>query len=193
MGVTMRGTRIALACAAIIVLLGLSIWLPERGSGEPQLKPPPPPGYQSPANAVAGFTGNMMRHHPQAACHYSMPARQGICAMALEAMYLLGAKITGTWAVGHVVMAGDRAIVDVEYEACLGSDCVTNTNPDAGLPDSGASFNSAFRHALTDFDYAMDCVRLPHGWYVDNVSDAVPSTLAGSDRQAGHGITGRLR
>lgn len=170
----MRGTRIALVCAAIIVLVGLSVWLPERGSGEPQLKTPPPPGYQSPASAVAGYTGNIMRHRPRAACRYSLPDYQGICAIAVEGMYLLGSKITGTWTVGHVVTAGDRAIVDVEYEACLGRYCVTNTNPNAGLPDSGTSFNNAFRQALANFDYATDCVRLQRGWYVDNVSGAVP-------------------
>lgn len=163
-----------MACAAIIVLLGLSVWLPQRGSGDQQLKPPPPPGYWSPAGAVAGFTGNMMRHHPQTACRYGLPGDRGICAAAVEGMYLLGGKITGSWTVGHVVTAGDRAIVDVEYEACLGSRCVTNTNPNAGLPDSGTSFSSAFRQALASFDYATDCVRLRGGWYVDNVSQTLP-------------------
>lgn len=163
-----------MACAAIIVLLGLSVWLPQRGSGDPELKPPPAPGYQSPASAVAGFTANMMRHQPRAACLYGLPGYRGICAVAVEGMYLLGSKITGTWTVGHVITAGDRAIVDVEYEACLGSHCVTNTNPNAGLPDSGISFNDAFRQALASFDYATDCVRLHGGWYVDNVSSTLP-------------------
>jgi hypothetical protein len=170
----MRGTRIALACAAITVLLVLSAWLVQRRSGGPQLKPPPAPGHQSPADAVAGFTGNMMRHHPEAACRYGLPGYRGICVIGVGGMYLLGSKITGTWTVGHVVTAGDRAIVDVEYEACLGSHCVTNTNPDAGLPDSGTSFTSAFRQALASFDYATDCVRLHEGWYVDNVSQTLP-------------------
>jgi len=166
----MRRTRIALACAAIIVVLAFSAWLAQRRSGDPLLKPPPPPGYQSPASAVAGFTSNMMRHHPEAACRYGLPGDSGICAVAVEAMYLLGSKITGTWTVGHVVTAGDRAIVDVEYEICLGSHCVTNTNPNTGLPDSGTSFTSAFRQALASFDYATDCVRLHGSWYVDNMS-----------------------
>jgi len=170
----MRGTRIALACAAIIVLLVLSAWLVQRGSRDPQLKPPPSPGYQSPASAVAGFTGNMMRHHPEAACSYGLPGDRGICVVAVEAMYLLGSKITGTWTVGHAVTVGDRAIVDVEYEACLGSHCVTNTNPNAGLPDSSTSFIGAFRQALASFDYATDCIRLHGGWHVDNVSHTLP-------------------
>jgi hypothetical protein len=170
----MRGIRIAVAGAAIIVLLGISVWLSQRGAAAPQLKPPPAPGYQSPANAVAGFTGDMMRHQPQAACRYGMPGYGGICAFGVGGMYLLGSKITGTWTVGRVVTAGDRAIVDVEYEACLGSHCVTNTNPNAGLPDSGMSFSNAFRQALTSFDYATDCVRLHGSWYVDNVNGGPP-------------------
>jgi hypothetical protein len=95
-----------------------------------------PGGGRALIDAVAGFTGNMMRHRTQAACRYSLPSDQGLCAMAVEAMFLLGSKITGTWTVGHVVTAGKRALVDVEYEACLGSDCLTNNQPErraAGL------------------------------------------------------------
>jgi hypothetical protein len=166
----MRITKIALACIAIVVLAWASIRLSNH-SGNSQLKPPPAPGYQSPANAVAGFTGNLMHHRTQAACQYSLPGDQGVCAMAVEAMFLLGSKITGTWTVGHVVTAGNRAIVDVEYEACLGSDCLSNTNPNAGLPGgSGSSFSSAFRQALANFDYATDCVRVNARWYVENVA-----------------------
>lgn len=156
----------------IIVLFGLSIWLSERrSSSEAQLKPSPAAGYQSPTSAVAGFVGNMMRHRPSAACNYGVPADHGICAIAVEAMYILGGKITGGWTVGHAITAGNRAIVDVEYEACLGSDCVSNTNPNAGLPGSGTSFNTAFRQALANFDYATDCVRVHGRWYVDNVTE----------------------
>jgi hypothetical protein len=164
--VTMRATKIVIACLAIIALA----WLSVRLSGNPKLKPPPAAGYQSPANAVAGFTGNLMRHRTQAACQYSLPSYQGVCAMAVEAMFLTGKKVTGTWTVGHVSTAGNRAIVDVEMEACFGSDCLTNTNPNAGLPGSGTSFSSAFRQALTNYNNATDCVRLHGRWYVDNVS-----------------------
>jgi hypothetical protein len=91
--------------------------------------------------------------------------------MAVEAMFLLGSKITGTWTVGHVVTAGNRAIVDVAYEACLGSDCLSNTNPNAGLPGgSGSLVSNAFTKALAKFDYATDCVRVHARWYVDNVA-----------------------
>jgi hypothetical protein len=162
----MRATKIAVACLAIIAL----VWVSIRLNGNPQLKAPPPPGYQSPANAVAGFTGNEMRHRTQAACRYSLPGDQGLCAMAVESIFVVYGNISGTWTVGHVVTAGNRAIVDVELEACQGGNCLTNTNPNAGLPGSGTSFSSAFRQALANFDYATDCVRLHGRWYVDNVS-----------------------
>jgi hypothetical protein len=164
----MRANRIALACLAIAALAWISIRISDRG--DRQLKPPPAPGYQSPASAVAGYIGNMMRHRAAAACRYSLPGYQGMCALGVQAMYLMGSKISGTWTVGHVVTDGNRAIVDVEYQACLGSDCLTNTDPDAGLPGSGTSFAADFRQTLANFNYATDCVRLNGRWYVDVVS-----------------------
>ncbi len=116
----------------------------------------------------------MMRHHVDAACSYSLPGYRGICGMAVEGMFLLGNKVTGSWTVGHVVTDGNRAIVDVEYDACLGSDCVTNNDPNAGLPGSGTSFSTAFRQNLANFNYATDCVRLHGRWYVDVVSGPPP-------------------
>jgi len=164
----MRATRIALACLAIAALSWISYRLSERD--DPQLKAPPAPGYQAPRNAVAGYIGNMMRHRTVAACRYSLPGNQGICLIGVQAMYLMGSKITGTWTVGRFVTDGKRAIVDVEYQACLGSDCITNTNPSAGLPGSGTSFSAAFQQDLANFNYATDCVRLNGRWYVDVVS-----------------------
>lgn len=111
-----------------------------------------------------------MKHRTDAACSYSRPGYQGICAVGVQGMFLLGSKVTGTWTLGHVVTDGNRAIVDVEYNACLGSDCVTNNDPDAGLPGSGTSFSTAFRQNLANFNYATDCVRLHRRWYVDVVS-----------------------
>jgi len=112
----------------------------------------------------------MMRHRTVAACRYNLPGYQGICEVGVQAMYLMGSKITGTWTVGRAVTDGDRAIVDVEYQTCLGSDCLTNTNPNAGLPGSGTSFGTAFQQDLANFSYATDCVRLNGRWYVDVVS-----------------------
>jgi hypothetical protein len=174
----MRATRIALACLAIAALVWLSFRISERG--DRQLQTPPAPGYQSPARAVAGYIGNMMHHRAAAACRYSLPSRQGICAVGVQAMYLTGSKITGTWTVGHVVTDGNRAIVDVEYQACLGSDCLTNTDPNAGLPGSGASFSAAFEQTLTNFNYATDCVRLNGRWYVYVVGGGPPATSSAS-------------
>ena len=76
---------------------------------------------------------------------------------------------------GHAVTDGNKAIVDVEYEACLGSDCLTNTDPNAGLPGSGTSFSTAFQQTLANFNYATDCVRWHGRWYVDVVSGPAPA------------------
>jgi hypothetical protein len=171
---TTRSTRIALACLAIAALLWLSIRESGGSGSSASLRPPAAPGYQSPARAVAGYIGNMMDHHIEAACNYSLPGYHGICDIAVEGMFLLGSKVTGTWTEGHVITYGNRAIVDVEYNACLGSDCIANDDPNAGLPGSGTSFSTAFRQNLANFNYATDCVRTHGRWYVDVVSGPPP-------------------
>jgi hypothetical protein len=169
----MRAIGTVLACLAIAGLMWISVRLSDPAA--PKLKPPPAQGYQSPASTVAGYIGNMMRHDAEASCRYSEPGYQGLCALAVQAMYLTGSKITGTWTVGHVVTNGNRAIVDVEYEeVCLGSTCLTNADPNAGLPGSGTSFSVAFKQNLTNYNYATDCVRWHGRWYVDIVSGPAP-------------------
>lgn len=75
--------------------------------------------------------------------------------------------MSGTWTIGNAVVSGDQAVVDIEYEArdSTGTS-VVNTDPNAGLPNSGLSFDGAFQQARRAFDDAMDCVLIAGRWYV---------------------------
>jgi hypothetical protein len=131
----------------------------------------PRPGYQSPDSAVAGYVGNLLADHPAAACRYTEPAEQAACTTGLDLFGGLEQE-SGNWALGNGATSGDQAIVDVEYQqACVnGANCLSNSNPNAGLPGNGLSFEAAFRRALNTLDYATDCVRIDGLWYVYNVS-----------------------
>lgn len=134
--------------------------------------PSPKPGYQSPGSAVAGFIGNLLRDRTVAACRYTAPDEQGVCTLGLE---LAGPalRISGQWALGNTAISGDRAIVDVEYDhVCSRGSYVTNSNPDAGLPGNGVSFDAAFQRAVHTLGDATDCLRIGGRWYVYNVDSA---------------------
>lgn len=122
----------------------------------------PPAGHESPASAMAGFVGNMLANHPAAACKYAAPAASP-CAIALAAE----GKLSGTWRIGKTAISGNRAIVDVEYaNACGLGICINNSDPNAGLPGPGLSFDTAFKQASNAKNYAMACIRIGGAWYV---------------------------
>lgn len=131
----------------------------------------PKPGYQSPDNAVAGFVGNLLHDRPAAACRYTAPDERAACTVGLE-LFRGAEQVSGKWALGNGATSGDRAIVDVEYDqTCENSaNCLSNSNPNAGLPGNGESFDAAFQRALSTLDYATDCTRIGGRWYVYNVS-----------------------
>jgi hypothetical protein len=126
----------------------------------------PPPGHQAPANAMAGFIGNMLGDRPEAACRYEVPSLSGICALALAAE----GRASGGWSIGDTATSGNRAIVDVEYaNACMVGTCISNSNPAAGLPGSGLSFAAAFKQARQAQGFTLACLRVGGNWYVDTV------------------------
>jgi hypothetical protein len=92
--------------------------------------------------------------------------------MALTVEGGAGGRSSGSWSVGHSVISGSRAIVDVEYldasiPGCPAhTACLNNTDPNAGLPHAGLSFAAAYELALDKPGYAVDCVRVGGRWYV---------------------------
>jgi len=134
-----------------------------------QFPPPPKPGYESPANVVAGYTTGLFTKHPAAACRYTVPSERSVCGLGMT----LGARfaeLTGTWTIGHMAISGGRAIVDVEYRArgTLDGISYVNTDPDAGLPNSALSFEAAYQQVFSShyFVFATDCVFIGGRWYV---------------------------
>lgn len=141
------------------------------GSSSPPPQSPPPPGHQSPDSAVAGFVGNLLLGRTADACGYDAPSIRDLCTVALDFAFDVG-KPSGSWSIGASVTSGPRAIVAVELRnACLGTwECVSNSNPDAGLPHAGFPFSAAYQSALTGSvpGYANDCVLIDGRWYVWN-------------------------
>lgn len=158
--------RIVAAGLAVAALVTVSALLASR---TPALRPAPAPGYESPANTVAGFTGGLFSRHPANACRYTAPNERDICGLGLAAVGI-AIRVSGAWTIGNTVISGNRAIVDVEYRArATNGASLENTDPNAGLPHAGLSFPAAFELALRTSDYAIDCVRSGGRWYVDDV------------------------
>jgi tetratricopeptide (TPR) repeat protein len=157
----------ALAVVTLAGFLAFAFW-----PRSPALAPPPKPGYESPASAVAGYTAGLFTRHPAVACRYTAPSERGICTGMISVFAPL-TEMTGRWTIGHTAISGNRAIVDVEYHATgyNGGVSMDNTDPNAGLPNAGLSFDAAYRDVFSSqyAGYATDCVLVGGRWYVDDV------------------------
>jgi hypothetical protein len=129
---------------------------------------PPPPGHQSPRNAVAGLVQHLMAgDNPVTTCSYVEPGEEGNCFNTVGNASSGG---SGTWRLGHSAVSGSKAIVAIELGNVCFSSCSTNVNPDAGLPRHGQSFAAAFQRTQDVTgrrDYAFGCVRIGGRWYVE--------------------------
>lgn len=160
----------ALISAVILAgVVAFAVW-----PHSPHLAPPPKPGYESPTNAAAGYTAGFFTDHPAAACRYTAPSDRGLCGFAVFGVTVSGtdAELSGRWTIGHTVISGSEAIVDVEYDArgTTNGISVVNTNPNAGLPHAGLSFDAAYQQFFSsrDFPFTVDCVLVDGRWYVDD-------------------------
>lgn len=170
-----RAQAITSAAALIVILAVLAAFIAHWStSPSPAWAAPPRPGYESPANAVAGYTAGFFTDHPAAACRYTAPSDRGLCTLAAFGVTVSGtdAELSGSWTIGHTVILGSQAIVDVEYEArgTTNGISVVNTNANAGLPHAGLSFDAAFQQVFSSkaFSFAVDCVLVDGRWYVDD-------------------------
>lgn len=158
----MRVRVARVSAAAVVVAVGVLM----TACAAPTSGRNPPAGYKTPANAMAGFVGNLLGNRPQAACRYVVPSQAGLCALGLVA----AGNASGHWHIGDTATSGNRAVVDVEYlNACMVGACITNRNPRAGLPGSGLSFSAAFAQARQAKGYTLACLRVGGDWYVDLV------------------------
>jgi hypothetical protein len=129
----------------------------------------PPAGHQAPINAVSGFLRELLAGDPMALCGYVDPNEEGNCLISLGNV----GPATGSWRVDNSVVAGGQAIVAVEFaDFCLQGQCVTATNPNAGLPHSSTPFATAFERTQDGTSAkpvigAFGCIRSHGQWYVE--------------------------
>lgn len=124
------------------------------------------PGHGSPAAANAGFLNASVKGDFEGACAYALPSEQPTCKT------LLGQSSTAVQGsplrVGNVVTNGNQALVTLLGTICAsGAGCVTNTDPNAGLPANAAAFAAAYENALNNFNLTQPCQQSGGQWYID--------------------------
>jgi hypothetical protein len=163
MSLRARWTAALIAVTAAIALAGCGSSSPVHLTGTS-----PPPGHETPANAVSGWAQNLLADgNPLTTCGYVDPGEEGNCLSTVSGAH----GGTGTWRVGHSVESGNEAVVAVELDNVCFSSCSTTADPDNGLPRHGVSFGTAFERTQnpvkTKGDYALGCIRRDGRWYVE--------------------------
>jgi hypothetical protein len=124
------------------------------------------PGYRSPRAAVTGLLIGIQENQSSTICAYVVPSRQDACRSAFTAGFSVS---LGEWRLGNDVIHGDQAIVsEIVSDACAtGQSCISNSDPNAGLPQNVSDFANAYNRALTDStDPANACEQIGGQWYV---------------------------
>lgn len=125
------------------------------------------PGHGSPAGANAGFLNASINGDFDTACSYALPSEQPNCRAVLPT----GQNTTvqnGPLTLGNVFISGNQALVTLLGTICApGVGCVSNTNPNAGLPANTAGFPAAYQNALSNFNLTQPCEQEGGQWYVD--------------------------
>ena len=104
-------------------------------------------GASSPEKLGAQFAGSL--HAPTKFCTtYAVPSQVPACTSDLSQ----GGVSLKNWKVGHVTVLGDQAVITFTGTACQGSQCVSNSDPNAATdPESamyaGSSFAATFAAA----------------------------------------------
>lgn len=141
-------------------------------SPTPSSSPPSPAvsgvaaGHSSPSGAVAGFLNASAAGQLAAACAFVTPPEQPVCPdlLAQAPVTVQGAAVR----IGNTDINGSQALVVPLGTVCLSGGCLTNTDPNAGLPAAGTSFADAYaRGAGSANDPDIDCVLVAGSWYVD--------------------------
>lgn len=121
----------------------------------------PASGHDSPGAAVMGLTRSLAARDNAAACSYFVPSEQSVCqGTQLPA-------VTGSVKIGRTVINGDRALVVVmSPKFCIQSSCVSNNDPNKGLPSGSTTFDQAYSATQNNNDPTTPCQRINGKWYV---------------------------
>jgi hypothetical protein len=125
-------------------------------------------GSATPREAVAGFVQTELAGHWKQLCSYLPPGMRSAC---ISGSTSISGKPTGKLTVGSAVVSGQRAMVPVTGHICLPgrSDCLGNTNPEAGLPTGSETFTQAYDKAVAaggGFS-PVPCIKVNGRWYVN--------------------------
>ncbi len=125
----------------------------------------PAAGHDSPQAAVVGLIAGLSQQDAQKTCNYVLPTPQSRCAFAssISSWSVAGFKL------GHAVTNGDRALVTIVVDKLCGNGhCLTNHDPNAGLPSpANGTFDDAFKAAANSpSDPAVTCTRSDGKWFV---------------------------
>lgn len=101
------------------------------------------------------------------ACSYALPSLQAGCPaqMSQQTTTVRGAPIR----IGATDIVGTQALVVPIGTVCLDAkQCLTNTNPNAGIPATAANFGEAYLQATgTETDPAGGFQEVKGLWYLD--------------------------
>jgi hypothetical protein len=109
-----------------------------------------------------GLIRALSAHDTAAACGYFVPSQQSQCSgIQLPAA-------TGTVKIGNTAVDGDRALVVVlSSKYCLQDTCLSNSDPNKGLPHGSVTFDQAYTATQNDNnDPTTPCQRVDGKWYV---------------------------
>ena len=122
-------------------------------------------GGSSPTSTVNSFIQAFVSNNGTAVCALVVPAEQSSCT----ASSFTGVTSGSGQAVNQVIQ-GDEALVSVTYRVCAGTSCLSNSDPTAGMPGNGVTFDQAFSSALASSTNSLSpaALELVNGtWYID--------------------------
>ena len=125
------------------------------------------PGFGSPQSALAGLLAGILSSRPTNACKYVLPYQRESCFYTIT-----GFTFSAHVAIHRVITEGTRALIELTGTVCeLGVECVSNGQPNAGMPNAGTQFENAYSAAV----YAVSslspvpCREIDGRWYLDAV------------------------
>ncbi|MHB1773405.1 MAG: hypothetical protein ACYCST_17025 [Acidimicrobiales bacterium] len=162
-----RKRALAGAVAALVVALAL-ICAVVAGSPASGVSA----GHGSPADAVTGFLDAfLVQTDASAACAFVVPDEQRLCSA--DVGYMSGGSY-GKFEISAVDMQGTQALVGITGRICgaLSSGqgaagCTTTSNPRAGFPRRGRSFQQAYVAAISASSRTEPCSEVGGLWYVN--------------------------
>jgi hypothetical protein len=166
-GTMAKRQRIKMRTTAAVLVASATALLASCGGSPRAIKVAAPqavtPGYDSPQAAVAGYLTGSHGADKTQICSYVAPPQQGFCSFLVRT----GPKQSLTpWRLGNSIVRGDKAIVVVMADKwCVGKICLTNSNPDGGLPQKLRGFEHAFDTTGNSLP-ALSVVRVKGRWYV---------------------------